>query len=98
MISGKSAKTKVEQDSSMMIGLGKRTRRAYGFDEIALVPGDHTPDIELCDISYELGGFKFEMPIIASAMDSVVDVKVATTLGKLGALGVLNLQGIQTSL
>jgi IMP dehydrogenase len=96
MISGKSAKTKVEQDSSMMIGLGKRTRRAYGFDEIALVPGDHTLDIELCDISYELGGFKFEMPIIASAMDSVVDVKVATTLGKLGALGVLNLQGIQT--
>lgn len=80
----------------MMIGLGKSTRRAYGFDEIALVPGNHTLDVELCDISYELGGFKFAVPIIASAMDSVVDVKVATTLGKLGALGVLNLQGIQT--
>lgn len=99
MISGKSSKTRPElkqEESSMMIGLGKRTRRAYGFDEIALVPGDHTLDIELCDISYSLGGFKFSVPIIASAMDSVVDVKVASTLGKLGALGVLNLQGIQT--
>ncbi len=80
----------------MMIGLGKASRRAYGFDEIALVPGDYTLDPELCDISYELGQFKFETPIIASGMDSVVDVKVAATLGKLGSLGVLNLQGIQT--
>jgi len=79
-----------------MIGLGKASRRAYGFDEIALVPGDYTLDPELCDISYELGQFKFETPIIASGMDSVVDVKVAATLGKLGSLGVLNLQGIQT--
>lgn len=96
MISGNSSKHKVEQDTSMMIGLGKASRRAYGFDEIALVPGDYTLDPELCDISYQLGQHKFETPIIASGMDSVVDVKVATTLGKLGSLGVLNLQGIQT--
>lgn len=96
MISGNSSKQKVQQDSAMMIGLGKASRRAYGFDEIALVPGAYTLDPELCDISYELGGHRFETPIIASAMDSVVDVKVAGTLGKLGSLGVLNLQGIQT--
>jgi len=96
MISGNSSKPKVQTDSPMMIGLGKASRRAYGFDEIALVPGDYTLDPELCDISYELGQFKFETPIIASGMDSVVDVKVAATLGKLGSLGVLNLQGIQT--
>ncbi|MDP3508726.1 MAG: GuaB3 family IMP dehydrogenase-related protein [Candidatus Melainabacteria bacterium] len=96
MISGNSSKHKVEHDSSMMIGLGKASRRAYGFDEIALVPGDYTLDPELCDISYQLGPHKFETPIIASGMDSVVDVKVAATLGKLGSLGVLNLQGIQT--
>lgn len=96
MISGNSSKPKVQTDSSMMIGLGKASRRAYGFDEIALVPGDYTLDPELCDISYQLGRYKFETPIIASGMDSVVDVKVAATLGKLGSLGVLNLQGIQT--
>jgi IMP dehydrogenase len=96
MISGNSSKQKVQQDNSMMIGLGKASRRAYGFDEIALVPGAYTLDPELCDISYELGAHRFETPIIASAMDSVVDVKVAATLGKLGSLGVLNLQGIQT--
>ncbi len=80
----------------MQIGMGKTTRRAYGFDEIALVPGDRTLDMELCDISYQLGKYEFAVPIIASAMDSVVDPKVATALGKLGGLGVLNLQGIQT--
>ncbi|MBS2007743.1 MAG: GuaB3 family IMP dehydrogenase-related protein [Cyanobacteria bacterium SZAS TMP-1] len=80
----------------MRIGLGKTTRRAYGFDEIALVPGDRTLDMDLCDISFRLGKYDFAVPIIASAMDSVVDPKVAVTLGKLGGLGVMNLQGIQT--
>jgi len=83
-------------EPTMRIGLGKTTRRAYGFDEIALVPGDRTLDPELCDISYKLGKFDFAVPIIASAMDSVVDPKVAGALGKLGGLGVLNLQGVQT--
>jgi IMP dehydrogenase len=91
----------LEQQSSlgtnqMYIGRGKPTRRAYGFDEIALVPGSMTLDPELCDISYGIGQHKFSMPIIASGMDSVVDVGMATVMGELGGLGVLNLQGIQT--
>jgi IMP dehydrogenase len=80
----------------MFIGRGKPTRRAYGFDEISLVPGSFTLDPELCDISFGLGQHKFSMPIIASAMDSVVDVGMATVMGELGALGVINLQGLQT--
>ncbi|MBX9942181.1 MAG: GuaB3 family IMP dehydrogenase-related protein [Candidatus Obscuribacterales bacterium] len=80
----------------MQIGLGKQTRRAYGFDEIALVPGSKTVDMELCDISTHIGSLKLASPIIASAMDSVVDVKVAVEMHKLGGLAVLNLQGVQT--
>jgi IMP dehydrogenase len=84
------------QNGGMMIGRGKATRRAYGFDEIALVPGSLTLDFELCDVSTMLGKHRLEVPIMASAMDGVVDVKVAGVLGKLGGLGVLNLQGLQT--
>lgn len=84
------------QNGGMMIGRGKATRRAYGFDEIALVPGSLTLDFELCDVSTTLGKHKLDVPIMASAMDGVVDVKVAGVLGKLGGLGVLNLQGLQT--
>jgi len=96
MISHTAKEERTQEEPAMRIGLGKTTRRAYGFDEIALVPGERTLDVELCDISYQLGKFDFAMPIIASAMDSVVDPKVAIALGKLGGLGVLNLQGIQT--
>ena len=80
----------------LFVGKGKPTRRAYGFDEIALVPGSETLDPELCDITTTLGGHKLEVPILASAMDGVVDVKVAGIFGKLGGLAVLNLQGVQT--
>lgn len=80
----------------LFVGKGKPTRRAYGFDEIALVPGSETLDPELCDITTSLGGHKLEVPILASAMDGVVDVKIAGIFGKLGGLAVLNLQGIQT--
>lgn len=80
----------------MAIGRGKPTRRAYGFDEIALVPGSMTLDPELCDISLTISEHKFSIPIIASAMDSVVDVGVASVMGELGGLAVLNLQGLQT--
>src|SRR5581483_4914516 len=82
--------------AELYIGRGKPTRRAYGFDEVALVPGSDTIDPELCDISVELAGHKLEVPVFASAMDSVVDVRIAGLLGKLGGLAVLNLQGIQT--
>lgn len=82
--------------STMAIGLGKKTRRAYGFDEIALVPAGNTLDIELCDTSWELGGFKFEVPIIASAMDSVVSPGNASLIADQGVMAVLNLLGVYT--
>ena len=78
------------------LGRGKTVRRAYGFDEIALVPGNRTLDPQLADTRWEIGGIEREIPIIASAMDGVVDVDIAAKLSQLGALGVLNLEGIQT--
>ncbi len=80
----------------IQIGKGKTARRAYGFDEIALVPSGKTLDPSLADTSWQIGDIKREIPIIASAMDGVVDVRMAVELSKLGALGVLNLEGIQT--
>ncbi len=80
----------------IIIGRGKTARRAYGIDEIALVPGVRTLDPSLADTRWQIGGIEREIPILASAMDSVVDVKMSALLSKLGALGVLNLEGIQT--
>jgi IMP dehydrogenase len=80
----------------IQIGKGKTARRAYGIDEIALVPGLKTLDPSMTDTSWQIGGIKREIPIIASAMDGVVDVKMAAELSKLGAMGVINLEGIQT--
>ncbi|MBE8994842.1 GuaB3 family IMP dehydrogenase-related protein [Microcystis aeruginosa] len=79
-----------------IIGRGKTARRAYGIDEIALVPGVRTLDPSLADTRWSLGNIEREIPIIASAMDGVVDTKMAVLLSELGALGVLNLEGIQT--
>ena len=78
------------------IGKGKTGRQAYGFDDIAIVPSRRTRDPEDIDINWELAFFKFGLPCVASAMDSVVDPNMAIKLGKLGALGVLNLEGIWT--
>jgi IMP dehydrogenase len=78
------------------IGRGKSARRAYGIDEIALVPGQRTLDPSLPDTRWQIGGIDREIPIIASAMDGVVDVRTAILLSELGAMGVLNLEGIQT--
>lgn len=80
----------------IQIGRGKSARRAYGIDEIALVPGQRTLDPSLADTRWTIGGIEREIPIIASAMDGVVDVGMAAKLAQLGALGVLNLEGIQT--
>lgn len=80
----------------IVIGRGKKARRAYGIDEIALVPGTSTLDPTLADTSWQIGGITREIPIIASAMDGVVDVKMAVLLSQMGALGVINLEGIQT--
>ena len=78
------------------VGRGRKARRAYGFDEIALVPGRKTVDPEDVDISWEIGGQKYRLPIIAAAMDGVVDVRFAIEMGRLGGLAVLNLEGVQT--
>ena len=80
---------------NLPLGRFRTVRRAYGIDEIALVPGGRTVDPELTDSSWTLGGIRREIPIIASAMDGVVDVGVCSELSRLGALGVLNLEGIQ---
>ncbi len=78
------------------IGIGRRARRCYGFDEVALVPGMVTVNPNEVDISWTIGGMKFAVPILAAAMDGVVDVKFAIAMGKLGGIAVLNLDGIQT--
>jgi IMP dehydrogenase len=80
----------------IQLGRGKVARRAYGIDEIALVPGKRTLDPSLADTKWKIGNIERQIPIIASAMDGVVDVGMAVRLSQLGALGVLNLEGIQT--
>jgi len=76
------------------IGKSKKSRRAYGFDEISLVPSIITINPEDTDISVEIGRQKLTVPIIASAMDGVVSPKTAAIMSRLGGLGVLNLQGV----
>ena len=80
----------------MWIGRGRKARRCYGFDEVALVPGNRTIDPAEVDTSWTFAGFKFTVPIIAAAMDGVVDVRLAVEMSKLGGLAVLNLEGVQT--
>ncbi|HEV7751818.1 MAG TPA: IMP dehydrogenase, partial [Baekduia sp.] len=76
------------------IGRGKKARRAYGFDDIAIVPSRRTRDPDDVDISWKLGDYRFDLPVLASAMDGVVSPRTAGILGKLGGLAVLNLEGI----
>lgn len=74
----------------------KQLRRSYGFDEVAIVPGDVTVNPDQTNIDFKIGSFTFSIPIIASAMDAVTDVNFATLMSQLGGLAVLNLEGIQT--
>ncbi|RJQ30926.1 MAG: GuaB3 family IMP dehydrogenase-related protein [Actinobacteria bacterium] len=78
------------------VGKGKKGRITYGFDDIAIVPSRRTRDPEEVDISWKFGKYSFELPFLASAMDGVVSPKTAANIGKLGGLGVLNLEGLQT--
>jgi IMP dehydrogenase len=82
------------------IGRGKTARRAYGFDDIAIVPSRRTRDPRDVDITWSFTfrgkDYSFPAPVLASAMDGVVDPAFAVTMGKLGGLAVLNLEGIQT--
>ena len=76
------------------IGRGKKARRAYGFDDIAIVPSRRTRDPDDIDITWNLGPYRFELPLLASAMDGVVSPRTAALINHLGGLGVLNLEGI----
>ena len=78
------------------IGIGKSGRRAYGFDDIAIVPSRRTRDPDDVDIAWSLDAYRFELPLLASAMDGVVSPRSAIELGRLGGLGVLNLEGLWT--
>ena len=76
------------------IGIGKSGRRAYGFDDIAIVPSRRTRDPEDVDISWEIDAFRFELPLMGSAMDGVISPATAIEIGRLGGVGVLNLEGL----
>jgi IMP dehydrogenase len=78
------------------IGRGKKARRAYGFDDVAIVPSRRTRDPDDVDITWTLGPYRFELPLLASAMDGVVSPDTAGIIGGLGGLAVLNLEGIWT--
>ena len=78
------------------IGKGKSGRRAYGFDDIAIVPSRRTRDPEDVDISWEIDAFRFELPLMGAAMDGVISPATAIEIGRIGGIGVLNLEGLWT--
>src|SRR6476620_10002090 len=78
------------------IGIGKSGRRAYGFDDIAIVPSRRTRDPEDGSIAWEIDAYRFELPLVASGMDGVMSPATAIAVGELGGLGVLNLEGLWT--
>lgn len=78
------------------LGRGKRARRVYTFDEIGVVPTRRTRDPELVSTAWSIDAFQFEIPVLGAPMDSVMSPATAIELGKLGGLGVLNLEGLWT--
>jgi IMP dehydrogenase len=78
------------------IGLGKRGRRAYSFDDVAVVPSRRTRDPEEISVGWQIDAFHFDLPVIAAPMDSVMSPATAVMLGQLGGLGVLDLEGLWT--
>ncbi|MCC7079018.1 MAG: GuaB3 family IMP dehydrogenase-related protein [Acidimicrobiia bacterium] len=80
----------------MEIGIGKNGRRAYGLDDIAIVPSRRTRDPEDIDLSWEIDAFRFELPLLGAAMDGAMSPDMATAIGRLGGGGVLNLEGLWT--
>ena len=78
------------------VGLGKSGRRAYGFDDIAIVPSRRTRDPEDVDVQWEIDAFTLGLPVMAAAMDGVVSPATAIEMGRLGGVGVLNLEGLWT--
>jgi len=80
----------------MVISRFKKLRRSYGFDEVAIVPGDITINPDQTNIDFTVANFTFAIPVLAAAMDAVTDVNFAILLSRLGGLAVLNLEGVQT--
>src|SRR5437667_12712211 len=78
------------------IGIGKSARRAYGFDEVAIVPSRRTRDPEDVSITWEIDAYTFGLPMMAAAMDAAVSPATAVEVGKLGGLACLNLEGLWT--
>src|SRR5687768_13351527 len=78
----------------MWVGRGRKARVAYGFDDIALVPGAVTVNPSEVDVSWELCGRRFDIPVLAAAMDGVVGPRLAVEMSRLGGLAVLNLEGV----
>jgi IMP dehydrogenase len=78
------------------IGIGKTARRAYGFDEVAIVPSRRTRDPDDVDIGWEIDAYRFDLPMMAAAMDAAVSPATAVEIGKLGGLACLNLEGLWT--
>ena len=78
------------------IGIGKTARRAYGFDEVAIVPSRRTRDPDDVDISWEVDAYRFGLPMMASAMDASISPQTAVLTGRLGGLACLNLEGLWT--
>src|SRR5690606_20870482 len=80
----------------MEIGRGKRGRTAYGFDDVAIVPSRRTRDPEEVSTHWQIDAYRFEIPLVAAPMDSVMSPATAVKLGKMGGLGVLDLEGLWT--
>ena len=86
----------VEPVTEIEIGRAKRARRAYSFDDIAIVPSRRTRDPEEVSLAWQIDAYRFELPILAAPMDSVMSPETAIALGRFGGLGVLNLEGLWT--
>jgi IMP dehydrogenase len=82
--------------AELEIGIGKSGRRAYGFDDLAIVPSRRTRDPEDVSLAWEIDAYRFELPLVASPMDGVMSPESAIALGRLGGLGVLDLEGLWT--
>src|SRR5438309_1118171 len=79
----------------MSLATYRELRPAYGFDEVAIVPGSVTVNPELTDVHFNVGEFNFAFPILAAALDAVVDARFAVEMGRRGGLAVMNLEGLQ---
>src|SRR6187200_3786909 len=90
------ARWETRRMTEIEIGRAKRGRRAYSFDDLAIVPSRRTRDPEEVSVAWQIDAYRFDLPVLAAPMDSVMSPESAIALGKLGGLGVLNLEGLWT--